>query len=180
MTYHRVLFLCQLFNHFNLFTVFLPGSATISHHIQVYKKKRKTKHQPVCDINKNTLLYYKKEIYLADGNSRLGFYSCFSLIISTSRVMDWECFRIQRQHHFLGFFSHIHIQYICTTGRHNCMKSKHINAQSFSNKRRLFYRNKSRGGVLCCLWHELNMPWFQVVLPVVVCEVTAGKYPQQS
>lgn len=35
------------------------------------------------------------------------------------------------------------------------------------------------GSVPGCLRHELNMAGFQAQLPVVVCLVTAGKYPQQ-
>lgn len=54
------------------------------------------------NINKSLRLYYKEEIHLADGCSSPGSYSCFTLIISTCRVMDWECFLIQGQHHFLG------------------------------------------------------------------------------
>lgn len=58
-------------------------------------------------------------------------------------------------------------------------KHKRTHAQSFSNKHGLFHR--CTDSVRCCIWHELNMPWFQAQLPVVVvCAVTAGKYPQRS
>lgn len=148
------------------------------------------------NINKSVRLYYKEEIHLADGCSSPDSYSCFTLIMSTCRVMDWECFLIQGQHHFLRslfFFthspphshSHIHksrhqtqTQRDSLTDTHHCVETNtHIHK---SNKHWLFHWYRCRASVLCCLWHELNMSWFQALLPVVVCVFTAGKYPQKS
>lgn len=42
-------------------------------------------------INQSVQRYYKEDIHLADGCSSRASYSCFTLIISTCRVMDWKC-----------------------------------------------------------------------------------------
>lgn len=42
-------------------------------------------------INEMVQCYYKEDIHLADGCSSRASYSCFTLIISTCRVMDWKC-----------------------------------------------------------------------------------------
>lgn len=42
-------------------------------------------------INESVRCYYKEDIHLADGCSSRASYSCFTLIISTCRVMDWKC-----------------------------------------------------------------------------------------
>lgn len=42
-------------------------------------------------INESVQCYYKEDIHLADGCSSRASYSCFTLIISTCRVMDWKC-----------------------------------------------------------------------------------------
>lgn len=88
----------------------------------------------------------------------------------------------------VSFFSHSlntpHPQWDNLTWQTSLHRSKHTctqtNMQSFSNKHWLLYWYRCTASVLCCLWHELNMSWFQAPLPVVVCVVTAGKYSQRS
>lgn len=72
---------------------------TLKHQEAGYKCKSQTeisqKHiSKMCKTRYNKVwvqCYYKEDIHLADGCSSRASYSCFTLIISTCRVMDWKC-----------------------------------------------------------------------------------------
>lgn len=62
---------------------------------------------------------------------------------------------------------------------HNSLTETDKHQYANIKKHWLFHWYMCTGSVPGFLWHELNMAGFQAQLPVVVCLVTAGKYPQQ-